>query len=328
MIKEWLKDNLYFLLRNSWALMYHNIDAHETDPWDLAVHPGKFEEQLRWLKENCNVITVQQMISDWKNGSLKKHSVVLTFDDGYLDNFIHAKPLLEKYNLPATFFIATHNLLTQTPYWWDQLQYIILESAVLPAILNIRVGGKQINFDLEEEKELTPSVQKEIQQWHYPLAPDTKRAQLYSMLSQEITAITFDEQQDVLEQLKIWSNVRELKCPEIMNREQLIELSKGELFTIGAHTVTHAALGKISEDQQRKEMVENKEMLENILNREVKFLAYPYGSYNGTTLYLTKELGFEAAFTTQTIPLQKVTDPAFLGRMPVANTLDYRKKVR
>ena len=327
MYKEWLKNNFYFLLRNSWALMYHNIDVHEIDPWDLAVPPDRFEEQLRWLKKHRRIVDIEDMISDWKGSGLRKHRVILTFDDGYLDNFIHAKPLLEKYELPAVFFITTNNLLTQTPFWWDELRYIVLQTPVLPSFLNIQIGTKAFAFSLDQEVELTPALLRKIKQWNYPLPADTKRAELYSKLSLQFQNLSFTQQQNVLQELKHWAGIDSVDCPGIMTREQLVELSRSNLFTIGAHTVTHAALGLSSEEEQRVEMMRSKETLENIIGKEVKFLAYPYGSYNATTLSMAGELGFEAAFTTQTIPLQKTTNQTFFGRLAVTKTMKYKKKI-
>jgi len=104
--------------------MYHRIAVLDKDPWQLAVTPGHFEQQLQILSKK-NVISISQLVLQLKRGRLKQNSVVVTFDDAYIDNYTTARPLLEKYKVPATFFIATKNIGTNNEYWWDELGSII-----------------------------------------------------------------------------------------------------------------------------------------------------------------------------------------------------------
>ena len=76
------------------------------------------------------------------------------------------------------------------------------------------------------------------------------------------------------------------------------------------------------------EIRKSKEILEGLTGKEVRYLAYPYGSYNEATVSIVKEAGFAAAFSTQNIPLQKAQDPALLGRLPVTNAMDYKTRIR
>ena len=95
-------------------LLYHRIANSEDDFWNLCVSPVHFEEQIRWITEHY---PVYRFADDF--GTIREPAVVVTFDDGYRDNLEHALPILEKYNVPATFFISTGSI--GGGYWWDRL---------------------------------------------------------------------------------------------------------------------------------------------------------------------------------------------------------------
>jgi peptidoglycan/xylan/chitin deacetylase (PgdA/CDA1 family) len=87
-------------------LMYHRID--NTPKYDqLIVSPINFAKQMEFLAKNYRVISLEQAVTELKNVNNKTAGVVITFDDGYLDNFIEALPILRKYNLPATIFVTS-----------------------------------------------------------------------------------------------------------------------------------------------------------------------------------------------------------------------------
>ena len=100
-------------------LLYHRICYVENDPWGICVSPTHFEEQIRYIKENYRVIRFED---DWLKVS--DPSVVITFDDGYRDNYLNAFPILKKYDVPATFFVSTGNIGGEAEFWWDRLSRI------------------------------------------------------------------------------------------------------------------------------------------------------------------------------------------------------------
>ena len=108
------------------ALLYHRIDTTETDPWNICVSPDRFEEQVKFLKDNFNVISTDELINQVTKRSIKNNSICLTFDDGYADNYVYVKPILEKYNCPATFFISTVFINQRPSSCWDELEFILL----------------------------------------------------------------------------------------------------------------------------------------------------------------------------------------------------------
>jgi hypothetical protein len=75
--------------------MYHRIDHVDSDPWELTVSPENFEDQLQVLTKRYRVVPVNELSAQLGKGAIRHKSICLTFDDGYRDNYLYAKPLLE-----------------------------------------------------------------------------------------------------------------------------------------------------------------------------------------------------------------------------------------
>src|SRR5688572_25156273 len=140
----------YFFQPKAIVLCYHRIADVAIDPWEIAVSPENFRQQLEVLKK-YKLFTASQLIEQLQNRSLKKGMVCLSFDDGYRDNYLVARPLLRQYRCPSTFFIPVQYLGQQRQFWWDELQTILLETHSLPQNLSILINGEQFNFDLGNE---------------------------------------------------------------------------------------------------------------------------------------------------------------------------------
>ncbi|MBL0340304.1 MAG: polysaccharide deacetylase family protein [Bacteroidetes bacterium] len=101
-------------------LLYHGIDKFgRTDINSRFISETEFEKQLIWLKKNCHIVTMQDYFSGYQH--LEKLTIAISFDDGYRNNFNLALPLLEKHEVPATFFITTAPLDGMNILWPDLL---------------------------------------------------------------------------------------------------------------------------------------------------------------------------------------------------------------
>ncbi len=125
------------------VFMYHKIGEPATDVWDIAVSQKNLEEHFLYLKDQ-NIVSLNELSHYLQKKKIKKNCIAITFDDGYLDNFLLAKPLLEKYQLPATFFLPTINIGQQKEFWWDELEYLFLGIDELPASLSICINGIEV----------------------------------------------------------------------------------------------------------------------------------------------------------------------------------------
>lgn len=303
------------------VLMYHRVADLTYDPWQLAVSPTLFEQQLRVIRQKWNPLSLAELTQALTAGSVPDRSVVLTFDDGYIDNFTQAKPLLEQYQIPATFFIVTHTCEQQTPFWWDELQDIILSSKQLPEQIRLTIAGEELVVDLEGEAILTPSLEKKQQAWTATEGVATRRCGLYLALWQRMRPLAHGEQQTIM------ATLRELAGQVTGTNLALIGMTPGHirqllinpLFSVGAHTVTHPALADHAGEEQQREISSSRLYLEELIQKPINLFAYPYGSHTDTTVAVLRKQQFRAAVTTNEGLITKHSQMLRLNRYQVMN---------
>jgi peptidoglycan/xylan/chitin deacetylase (PgdA/CDA1 family) len=286
----------------SFILLYHRITDLEIDPWDLAVSTDNFEEQLIALKEAYNVISLNELIEDKKNRKLKERSIAITFDDGYKDNYTAAYPILIKHQVPATFFISSAYIESQNEFWWDKLIRFVLTDTNLPKKLELKSLNKhwdisKHNFDEKSKFDFFMDVWGSLLQVHPNL------------------------REQALSEIETWSNhdkvIRSDHLP--MSKTELIDMAQHPLISIEAHTNNHAALGYLDQNSQREEIQSGKRWLEKVLNKPITGFSYPNGSYNGETISLMAEIGFEYACTTEEFRNSNYISDYKLPRFQVCN---------
>lgn len=304
------------------VLLYHRVAEPESDIWDLAVTPARFEQQLRILQKTGFVISAEELVTRLAQQTLKRRSVVITFDDGYVDNLLVASPLLMHYQLPATFFIASGNIGSAQEFWWDELEHLCLFAERLPPVCSLVVAGYHLAVELGAEQHLSPALRQRHLSWKaYHEAPPTNRAALFYQLWQLIKPLPYFEQQQQLRLLRAWASASMVIRPAYhsLSPVQLRELSSHQLFTIGAHTVTHPALASHSASLQAQELRAGQQALSQITGRQPALAAYPYGNYNEETMAVAASLALTAAFTTEARAVTNESQQYQLGRFQVGN---------
>lgn len=301
------------------VLMYHRVATVSADPWQIAVSPGHFEEQLRVLEENYHIIPVPELITRLREGTLSSGTVCLTFDDGYADNYFTALPLLEKYRCPATFFIVTGCIGRKEGFWWDTLGDLLLNAAGLPETLSIDLCGEHCSFSLDGEAGLTGKLRRKHLRWHYPAPPPGKRAAVYLEIYERLKGLSPGEQERAAQEIRRWRNnedsIEEGQLP--VDREQLLNMSRHPLADIGLHTHSHPALGFQSYEQQLYEIETCRKYLAKTTGLFLPVISYPHGHYNGDTLRLAEQQRLLAAFTTEEKVVTPDADPYRMGRFQV-----------
>jgi peptidoglycan/xylan/chitin deacetylase (PgdA/CDA1 family) len=111
------------------VLAYHRVAKLESDRWRLAVSPERFAEQMEVIGDRFRPCSLAQLASALEDGTRLRGAVVVTFDDGYRDNLLEAKPVLERHGVPATVFIVTGYTGTGETFWWDTLERIARHAA-------------------------------------------------------------------------------------------------------------------------------------------------------------------------------------------------------
>lgn len=302
-------------------LMYHQVCHRMSDPWELAVTPERFDEQLGFLRKNFDVVPLDELAALVRRKDLGSGKIAITFDDGFSDNFTQARPILESYNLPATFYLATQALVSDQLYWWDELELIILHTPQLPRKLELTIAGKAFRFEFITDDVLTRHLIGEIRGWNAAMEPPNERAALFLKLWQRIQPMQFHDQRRILSEIRQWAGIIHVpgSHASVMSLRDMSLLGTNPLFSIGAHTVHHAMLGQQGVEDQAFEVQESKKVIENLLGREVTGFAYPYGNYNAVTKSLLRNAGFRYAVSTECRCVTDQDDLFELPRLQVKN---------
>jgi peptidoglycan/xylan/chitin deacetylase (PgdA/CDA1 family) len=123
--------------------MYHRVAEVEHDPSRLAVTPAHFERHLAMIRERCRPTSLAELAAGLEGGSIPRRSVVVTFDDGYGDNVHVAKPLLERFEIPATVFVISAYIDSDRDFWWDELAELRARAS-LPEVADARAARQRL----------------------------------------------------------------------------------------------------------------------------------------------------------------------------------------
>lgn len=299
-------------------LMYHRVHNAVADPWDLSVSPANFNEQMEYLRRHCNVLSLGQVAERMAAGRLPRRAVVLTFDDGYVDNLVAAKPILERWNLPATFFVVTGNIGHARGYWWDELTRLFLEPGRLPEKLDAAPDGEFPAWDLGDAALYSGEDCRRHRAWRAIAKDDpTPRHALVRALNERLYRQPDVEKRHALDRLFAWANASPDARPSdrTLTPEELVAVEDGGLVDIGAHSVTHPVLPALSAAAQENEIRSCKSRLEAILGHPVSSFCYPHGAYSAETVALVKSAAFATACTVECRLLDPDADPLQLPRI-------------
>jgi len=300
-------------------LMYHRVAEVRSDPWSLCVSPQHFAEQLEILQETARPLSLRQLTDGLHRGGIPSRSVVITFDDGYVDNLQHAAPLLERFDAPATVFIAAGCLGWDREFWWDELERILLHSGNVPDALCLIIQGHEYAWSLGGQQEVDPVVRHEYPNWRAWEAGPTRRHSLYYALWQRLQPLCEDERRSVIKELHVWAGdvLPERPAHRVLQPEELVKLAHHEQIEIGAHTMTHPLLSSLPEALQGDEILQSKKVLEEILDTPVTSFAYPYGDFATSTPGIVREAGFARACSTIAGRVEPGVDDYVLPRIAV-----------
>ena len=256
------------------VLTYHRV-LETYDPIINEIDAVQFTQQMETLADYFNVISLAEGVERLQSGTLASGSVCVTFDDGYRDNFDVALPILSALNLPATFFVAT-GYLGNGIMWND----VIIESMRSTSLQEIDL----CEFGLGK----------------HAVNTESERIQLVDLLLGSWKYKRVDERDRLARRLQELAQV-ELSQRIMMTEEEVIELSKAGM-EIGGHTINHPILAATELPEAKQQIVECKHELQAMIDKEVRFFAYPNGrsekDYLNEHVNAVKEAGYVAALTT------------------------------
>ena len=248
--------------------------AYEADVYHTTV--SRFAAQVRWLRDHTEVLSQQRLLEHLAGRPYRgsRPASMITFDDGYADNYQLAFPVLRREGVPAMIFVVTSLVEQGRVGWWDIIAYLI-RRCTRPLL---QLDGA--SFSLPAQARLAADHFQE----RMKLEPASQTRDLLERLASacEVTPPTEGAQHQ-----------------EMITWEQAREMDAGG-FAVGAHTHTHRVLGTLTEEEQREELGKSREILEARLGRPVHAVAYPVGGQahlHGQTPALARAAGYRAGFT-------------------------------
>lgn len=238
--------------KNIVVLMYHRIIDSDYNFWKLNVSPVTFEKHIKYISENYRVLRLEDEWNDLTEVGQKY--VVITFDDGYVDNYKYALPILEKYHVPATIFVSTDLIDKNEMYWWDELEKMfILDQYTGEFEFN---GTRYRTIDPKKREEACLTIRNDIKNMNPEERGDSMNA-LRSALGME------------------QSYTSELRC---VNTQELVKMAASPYITIGSHTKSHISMGDFHlRELLRLEIEESLKTLEKKIGKKITVFAYPFG---------------------------------------------------
>ena len=217
----------------------------------------EFEAQMKWLKNNADLLNEDDLIYYVENNKrFPKRCCLITFDDGYIDNYTLAFPILEYLKIPSIFFIPTLPIENRELGWWDIISYFIKKSRKR----NITINSKKIALGDYNEK--LAAIKYLL---HFKKnASNSISKNLLNTLSAECE-VDFPDGNEQSSQLMTWNQLREVNSKNI---------------TIGSHTSSHRVLSTIDRDDQLLELKKSKSYLEQKLDCKIRSISYPVGNYS------------------------------------------------
>lgn len=277
--------------------------------YDLAITPEHLEYCIQYFRErNYEFISINEMLLRL-SGQTKsdKKFVVLTFDDGYRDNLTYGLPVLKKHRVPAAVYITNCLPNNTAIFWWYLMEDLLRNKKEFV----YRSGMVEMRFEwnsVSEAGKLFTTIRK--------LVKNTPAAEFRGMIKQSF-GVSEEQLEETCKALSLtWDEVK--------------QLGNEELITIGAHTMNHLPLSKMSEEEALWEMTESKGELEARLGKPVEHFAYPYGTFDEAYIReyrLAAKAGFKSSVINR--PANIFSENAHflhsLPRYPLGNNVTEQK---
>ena len=261
-----------------------------------------FKKQLDFFKERFNVVTMEEVIEAVQEGKrLPEKALLLTFDDGYTDNYTVALPLLLERGLQGSFFVPAKPLVDGGLLEVNKIHFILAKGNENDIVKDILDYSLIIKEKLREKLNIADrDILKELyKRYAVSNGRDTLDTSFIKKMLQEILPaenrteiidILFDKYVEVSEEV--------LANELYVNKTQLKVMKKLGMF-IGLHGYEHNHLALLTEEEQKKDLEKSLSAMREFIDEDAWVMNYPYGSYNETTLRLIKNRGAVLGLTTK-----------------------------
>jgi len=260
------------------VLMYHDIcDDDDFTSW-LRVKKSSFEFQIRKLLELGHFIRPSDL---FQNDALRKHTLnfLMTFDDGFVNNYKLALPILKKFQIPALFFISTEHIQSGEQFWFDRVITPIQIHKITSLDLQ-HLGLRDYRFFPSEGHRRWDDIQA-------------------FEISRDINA-----------------DVRNKYRP--LTQDEICQMQTSKLCYFGSHSHRHEILTYLTTKDLIMNLVKSKDFLEKLLGHPITHFAYPNGDTNALVARYCRETGYEYCYLATAAIVKKNTDPMNIPRIPVS----------
>lgn len=264
-------------------LLYHRIvdeNSKYLNKGAAVHHPIKdFSREIAYFKRHFQILSMDEVVNRMKSGKeFERPSIAITFDDGYLDNYTLAYPILKKHEVPATIYLTTGLVGTPDGIWTEQIGTAFLETKKDQFHFSSVLGDETIPIRTEEEKKQASTKVSET----LKLIPDDERRELIEKL---------------FEKLEVSDKVgRHVGKRMMLNWDEVQEMRKDGM-TIGSHSHTHPILSQMPIQKAKDEILNSKMVVEKNVPMRVKHFSFPNGREEDFSEELRdycREIGFES----------------------------------
>jgi len=271
-------------------LMYHGIPSRERfegveNYYRYNVPLPEFERHMEYLKRRCNVISLQDFRAE-RGLSRSKTNVVITFDDGYENNCTNAFPVLEKYSLPAVFALTTGFIADREPLYNDLVEYAIQSCA--RARVTFEWDGEVHEYGLEDFGSRLRFYNRAMR-----LCVTISQERRAELIQTIVDATGVDAGADAL-----------FAHPDYrpMTRQQIAQMAGSPLVEFASHSVHHFLLAHLESENKRRELVESRAGVEELVGGSCTTFCMPGGAYDREVLDQASGAGYECVLTSDVGP--------------------------
>ena len=261
------------------VLAYHRIGDGSASLFDRGLWsatPDDFEEQIRYVKRCFDVITIDHLAEALRKG--RGRFLLITFDDGYRDNYEQAFPILRSQGVGATFFVTSGFLDDRPVAWWDDIAWMVRVSP-RQAISGGGWFSGEVVFDPPDREQAIRSLLRV-----FKALPTYQTTRYLDFIAEETGSGRCPNHLAD----KIW-----------MTWDMVREMRRADM-SIGGHTVSHPVLANLSRDEQRQEIADCAGRIAKVLGEYPRSMSYPVGrqeGFNAETQDCVTDCGLEYAFS-------------------------------
>ena len=281
-------------------LCYHGVSLRDEHEWNnqLYVTPAFLRRRLEILRDGrYTVLPLGEAVLRLRGGDLPPRSVAITFDDGYYNFHAAAAPLLEEFGVPATNYVSTYYCLHQRPIPPVAIRYLLWRARRLILAPGTLPGqGSAVDLGDEQQRERLAEALMNV-----PQDPARDRASQEAWLGEAATRLGID-----------WDEFLRSRLFHLMNAAEVRDMARRG-FDMQLHTHRH----RTPRDREafRREVVENRRVLEELTRRPTTHFCYPSGDVDAAFLPWLRELDVATATTTALAGMADAAhDPLLLPR--------------